>query len=108
MWWRRSSASTQPGLLIAGADSHTTTHGAFGCLAFGIGASDALHVLATQALWRGYPKLMRIAIDGALSPHVSAKDLILAIIARIGVGGGIDMSSSSPAARCAPCRWSSA
>jgi 3-isopropylmalate/(R)-2-methylmalate dehydratase large subunit len=81
---------TQPGLLIAGADSHTTTHGAFGCLAFGIGASDALHVLATQALWRGYPKLMRIVIDGALSPHVSAKDLILAIIARIGVGGGID------------------
>ncbi len=81
---------TQPGLLIAGADSHTTTHGAFGCLAFGIGASDALHVLATQALWRGYPKLMRIMIDGALSPHVSAKDLILAIIARIGVGGGID------------------
>ena len=81
---------TQPGLLIAGADSHTTTHGAFGCLAFGIGASDALHVLATQALWRRYPKLMRIVIDGALSPHVSAKDLILAIIARIGVGGGID------------------
>jgi 3-isopropylmalate/(R)-2-methylmalate dehydratase large subunit len=81
---------TQPGLLIAGADSHTTTHGAFGCLAFGIGASDALHVLATQALWRSYPKLMRIMIEGTLSPHVSAKDLILAIIARIGVGGGID------------------
>jgi 3-isopropylmalate/(R)-2-methylmalate dehydratase large subunit len=81
---------TQPGLLIAGADSHTTTHGAFGCLAFGIGASDALHVLATQALWRRKPKLMRIVIDGALSPHVSAKDAILAIIARIGVGGAID------------------
>jgi 3-isopropylmalate/(R)-2-methylmalate dehydratase large subunit len=81
---------TQPGLLIAGADSHTTTHGAFGALAFGIGASDALHVLATQALWRRKPQLMRIAIDGQLSPHVSAKDVILAIIARIGVGGGID------------------
>jgi 3-isopropylmalate/(R)-2-methylmalate dehydratase large subunit len=81
---------TQPGLIIAGADSHTTTHGAFGCLAFGIGASDALHVLATQALWRRAPKLMRVVIDGALHPHVSAKDVILSLIARIGVGGGID------------------
>jgi 3-isopropylmalate/(R)-2-methylmalate dehydratase large subunit len=81
---------TQPGLLIAGADSHTTTHGAFGCLAFGIGASDALHVLATQALWRRQPELMRIVIDGTLHPHVCAKDLILSLIARIGVGGGID------------------
>ena len=81
---------TLPGLLMAGADSHTTTHGAFGCLAFGIGASDALHVLATQALWRSKPKLMRIAIDGHLNRHVSAKDVILAIIARIGVGGAID------------------
>ena len=81
---------TQPGLLIAGADSHTTTHGAFGCLAFGIGASDALHVLATQALWRRRPKLMRIVIDGTLHPHVAAKDVILSLIAGIGVGGGID------------------
>jgi 3-isopropylmalate/(R)-2-methylmalate dehydratase large subunit len=81
---------TQPGLLIAGADSHTTTHGAFGCLAFGVGASDALHVLATQCLWRRKPRSMRIAIDGALNPHVSAKDVILAIIARIGAGGGLD------------------
>ena len=81
---------TQPGLLIAGADSHTTTHGAFGCLAFGIGATDTLHVLATQALWRRKPKLMRIAVDGKLGPHVSPKDLILAIIAQIGVAGAID------------------
>jgi 3-isopropylmalate/(R)-2-methylmalate dehydratase large subunit len=81
---------TQPGLLIAGADSHTTTHGAFGCLAFGIGASDALHVLATQSLWRRRPKLMRIVIDGRLHPHIAAKDVILSLIARIGVGGGID------------------
>ena len=81
---------TQPGLLIAGADSHTTTHGAFGCLAFGIGASDTLHVLATQALWRSKPHVMRIRIDGTLGPHVGAKDAMLAIIARIGVGGGID------------------
>jgi 3-isopropylmalate/(R)-2-methylmalate dehydratase large subunit len=81
---------TQPGLLIAGADSHTTTHGAFGCLAFGIGASDALHVLATQALWRSKPKRMRIDIQGSLNRHICAKDVILAIIARIGVGGAID------------------
>jgi 3-isopropylmalate/(R)-2-methylmalate dehydratase large subunit len=80
---------TQPGLLIAGADSHTTTHGAFGCLAFGIGASDALHVLATQALWLRKPKTMRISIDGALNSYVTAKDVALAIIARIGTGGGI-------------------
>jgi 3-isopropylmalate/(R)-2-methylmalate dehydratase large subunit len=80
---------TQPGLLIAGADSHTTTHGAFGCLAFGIGASDALHVLATQSLWLRKPKSMRIAIEGKLGPHVCAKDVILAVIARIGVGGAI-------------------
>jgi len=81
---------TQPGLVIAGADSHTTTHGAFGCLAFGIGASDALHVLATQTLWRRKPSAMRIVIDGTLHRHVSAKDVILAVIARIGVAGGID------------------
>jgi 3-isopropylmalate/(R)-2-methylmalate dehydratase large subunit len=81
---------TQPGLLIAGADSHTTTHGAFGCLAFGVGASDALHVLATQALWRSKPRQMRIRIEGSLHRHVYAKDLILAIIARIGVGGALD------------------
>ncbi len=81
---------TQPGLLIAGADSHTTTHGAFGCLAFGIGASDTLHVLATQALWRVKPRIMRITINGKLPRHVGAKDVMLAIIARIGVGGGID------------------
>jgi 3-isopropylmalate/(R)-2-methylmalate dehydratase large subunit len=81
---------TQPGLLIAGADSHTTTHGAFGCLAFGVGASDALHVLATQVLWRRKPRTMRIIIEGQLNRHVCAKDVILAVIGRIGVGGAID------------------
>ena len=79
---------TQPGLVITGADSHSSTHGAFGCLAFGIGSSDMLHVLATQALWQRKPKNMRITVDGALPFGVSAKDLILAIIARIGAGGG--------------------
>jgi 3-isopropylmalate/(R)-2-methylmalate dehydratase large subunit len=80
---------TQPGLVIAGADSHTTTHGAFGCLAFGIGASDALHVLATQAMWLRRPKVMRVTLSGALPPHVTAKDLALTLIARIGAGGAI-------------------
>jgi 3-isopropylmalate/(R)-2-methylmalate dehydratase large subunit len=80
---------TQPGLLIAGADSHSTTHGAFGCVAFGIGASDALHVLATQSLWLRKPKTMRIAIEGRLAEHVSAKDVILALIAKIGTEAGI-------------------
>jgi 3-isopropylmalate/(R)-2-methylmalate dehydratase large subunit len=80
---------TQPGLFIAGADSHTTTHGAFGCLAFGVGASDALHVLATQSLWLRKPKNMRIAVEGKLGAHVTAKDVILSIIGRIGTGGGI-------------------
>ena len=80
---------TQPGLLIVGADSHTTTHGAFGCLAFGVGASDALHVLATQSLWMRKPKIMRISVEGALSRHVTAKDLVLTLITHIGAEAGI-------------------
>lgn len=78
---------TQPGLLIVGADSHTSTHGAFGCLAFGIGASEMTHVLATQALWQRKPKTLRVTIDGALSAGVTAKDIILAVIARMGING---------------------
>ncbi|HTH99017.1 MAG TPA: 3-isopropylmalate dehydratase large subunit [Stellaceae bacterium] len=80
---------TQPGLLIVGADSHSTTHGAFGCLAFGVGASDALHVLATQALWMRKPKVMKVSVEGKLSPHVAAKDVVLTVIERIGNEGGI-------------------
>jgi len=79
---------TQPGLLICGADSHTATHGAFGCIAFGIGASEAMHVMATQAIWQRRQKAMRICIEGALGFGVSAKDVILAVIAKIGVDGG--------------------
>jgi 3-isopropylmalate/(R)-2-methylmalate dehydratase large subunit len=78
---------TLPGLTIVCGDSHTSTHGAFGALAFGIGASEVSHVLATQALWQKRPKTMRITVDGLLGPHVTAKDLILAIIARIGAAG---------------------
>ena len=79
---------TQPGLLICGADSHTATHGAFGCLAFGIGASEMMHVMATQAIWQRPQKSMRVAIEGELGFGIAPKDIILAIIAQIGVAGG--------------------
>ncbi len=79
---------TQPGLIIIGADSHTSTHGAFGSIAFGAGASEVMHVMATQQLWQRRPATLRITVDGDLGPGVSAKDLILAIISRIGVSGG--------------------
>jgi 3-isopropylmalate/(R)-2-methylmalate dehydratase large subunit len=78
---------TLPGLLIVCGDSHTTTHGAFGAYAFGIGASEVAHVLMTQTLWQRRPKRMRISVDGALAPHVTAKDLALHLIAAIGADG---------------------
>jgi 3-isopropylmalate/(R)-2-methylmalate dehydratase large subunit len=78
---------SQPGMTIVCADSHTSTHGALGALAFGIGATEAAHVLATQSLWQRKPRRMRIVIDGTLAPGVAAKDVILAIIAKIGIGG---------------------
>ena len=79
---------TLPGLTMACGDSHTSTHGAFGCLAFGIGTSEVEHVLATQSLIQRPAKNMRIAVDGALPPGVVAKDLALAIIGAIGTAGG--------------------
>ncbi|MEM8530149.1 MAG: 3-isopropylmalate dehydratase large subunit [Chloroflexota bacterium] len=79
---------TQPGMTIVCGDSHTSTHGAFGALAFGIGTSEVAHVLATQCLIQNRPKTMEIRVDGRLQPGVTAKDIILAIIAKIGVGGG--------------------
>jgi 3-isopropylmalate/(R)-2-methylmalate dehydratase large subunit len=79
---------TQPGLVIVCGDSHTATHGALGALAFGIGSSEVAHVLATQTLWQTKPRAMRITVSGALAAGVTAKDLILAIIAQIGAGGG--------------------
>ena len=80
---------TLPGLTIVCGDSHTSTHGAFGALAFGIGASEVSHVLATQTIWQRRPKTMRIVVNGKLGPHVAAKDLILSIIAHIGAGGAV-------------------
>jgi 3-isopropylmalate/(R)-2-methylmalate dehydratase large subunit len=79
---------TQPGMTIVCGDSHTSTHGAFGALAFGIGTSEVEHVLATQCLLQKRPRTLRAMFDGPLSPGVTAKDMILALIARIGVGGG--------------------
>ncbi len=79
---------TQPGLLLVCGDSHTSTHGALGALAFGIGASEVAHVLATQTLWRKRPKSMRVTVEGARPAGVTAKDVILAVIARIGANGG--------------------
>lgn len=79
---------SQPGLVIVCCDSHTSTHGAVGALAFGIGMSEVAHVLATQTLWQRKPKTMRVSVEGKLGPHVVAKDVILAIIARIGAAGG--------------------
>jgi 3-isopropylmalate/(R)-2-methylmalate dehydratase large subunit len=76
-----------PGLLIVCGDSHTSTHGALGAYAFGIGASEVAHVLMTQTIWQRRPKTMRITVDGHAAPGVAAKDIALAIIAHIGAGG---------------------
>ncbi|GJQ34266.1 MAG: 3-isopropylmalate dehydratase large subunit [Anaerolineaceae bacterium] len=79
---------TQPGMTIVCGDSHTATHGAFGALAFGIGTSEVEHVLATQCLLQKKPKTYKVRVDGKLGHGVSSKDIILALIAKIGVGGG--------------------
>ena len=80
---------TQPGITLVCGDSHTATHGALGALAFGIGSSEVEHVLATQCLWQRKPKVMRVSVTGTRAPGIAAKDVILAIIARIGAGGGV-------------------
>ena len=80
--------ATQPGKTIVCGDSHTSTHGAFGALAFGIGTTEVGHVLATQCLLQRKPKTLAVNVDGALAPGVTAKDVILAIIGQIGVDGG--------------------
>jgi len=80
---------TLPGITLVCGDSHTATHGAFGALAFGIGSTEVEHVMATQTLWQKKPKVLRITVEGRLPDGVNAKDVILAIIAKIGAGGGV-------------------
>jgi 3-isopropylmalate/(R)-2-methylmalate dehydratase large subunit len=79
---------TQPGMTIVCGDSHTSTHGAFGALAFGVGTSEVEHVLATQCLLQNRPKAFEVRVDGSLGPAVTAKDIILAVMAKVGVDGG--------------------
>ena len=80
---------TLPGMTVVCSDSHTSTHGALGAIAFGIGQSESMHVMATQTLWQSQPKVMRIRVEGSVEAGVSAKDIILAIIARIGASGAV-------------------
>ena len=79
---------TWPGTVVVCGDSHTSTHGAFGAFAFGIGTSEVAHVLATQCLLQRRPRTLEVRVDGTLGPGVTAKDLVLAVIARLGAGGG--------------------
>jgi 3-isopropylmalate/(R)-2-methylmalate dehydratase large subunit len=92
---------TLPGLLVVCGDSHTSTHGALGAYAFGIGASEVAHVLMTQALWQRKPKRMRVTVSGQLAPGIAAKDIVLAIIAGIGADGatGHAIEFAGPAIR---------
>src|SRR5215831_3238966 len=78
---------TLPGLLIVCGDSHTSTHGALGAYAFGIGASEVAHVLMTQTIWQKKPRRMRVTVDGRTAPGIGGKDIVLAIIAQIGADG---------------------
>lgn len=80
---------TLPGMVVVCSDSHTSTHGALGAVAFGIGQSESMHVMATQTLWQTRPKTMRITVNGSLGAGVTAKDIILAVIAKIGAGGAV-------------------
>ena len=99
---------TQPGKTIVCGDSHTSTHGAFGALAFGIGTSEVAHVLATQCLLQQKAKNFNVRIEGRLKPGVTAKDVILAVIAQDRQRAAArDLSSSTPAPPFAPFRWKS-
>src|SRR5437667_9905492 len=80
---------TQPGMTIVCGDSHTSTHGAFGALAFGVGTSEVEHVLATQTLQQRKPRSLRIRFEGELPSGITAKDIVLAAIGRLGVDGGV-------------------
>ena len=91
---------TQPGMTVVCGDSHTATHGAFGALAFGIGTSEVEMVLATQCLLQRKSRTYEVRVDGALRPGVTAKDIILALIARIGVRPSSQPVDATPSATC--------
>ncbi len=97
--------ATLPGMTVVCGDSHTSTHGAFGCLAFGIGTSEVEHVLATQCLVTRKAKAMRVSVEGTLPRGSTAKDIALAIIGRIGTAGGTGYAIEFAGARSARCRW---
>ena len=99
---------TMPGITVVCGDSHTSTHGAFGAMAFGIGTSEVEHVLATQTLPLAPFKTMAITVEGELRPGVTAKDIILAVIAKIGTGGGQGYVLNIEVARFGHCRWMAA
>ena len=98
---------TQPGMTVVCGDSHTATHGAFGALAFGIGTSQVEHVLATQCLLQAPSKSFEVRVDGKLKPGVTAKDIVLALIARIGIGGGTGCVFEYRGRRFPPSAWRS-
>ncbi len=99
------NGATLPGMTVVCGDSHTSTHGAFGCLAFGIGTSEVEHVLATQCLLTKQSKAMLVRVDGALPFGCTAKDIALAVIGRIGTAGGSGHAIEFGGAAIARCRW---
>ena len=98
--------ATLPGMTVVCGDSHTSTHGAFAALAFGIGTSEVEHVLATQCLLMKKAKSMLVRVDGRLPPGVTAKDIVLAVIGKIGTAGGTGHAIEfARQRRSARCRW---
>lgn len=100
--------ATLPGMTVVCGDSHTSTHGAFGALAHGIGTSEVEHVLATQCLVAKKMKNMQVRVEGKLPFGVTAKDIVLAVIGKIGTAGGNGHALNLPAARFATCPWRAA
>ena len=96
---------TLPGSTLVCGDSHTCTHGAFGAMAFGIGSSECECIFATQTLRQRKQKRLRVTLHGALGAGVAVKDIILALIAEIGVSGGVGYASNLPARPSRRCRW---
>ena len=102
------NGATLPGMTVVCGDSHTSTHGAFACLAHGIGTSEVEHVLATQCLLQKKSKTMLVKVDGPLGLGVTAKDVVLAIIGRIGTAGGTGYAIEFGGSTIAACRWKAA